>query len=203
MNTSKSSKSSAADEALIRGLAQLSTEPIQKPRSRRSDGGRPSSGERSDLLTQLDEKAGAPHPGHMASLRRARWIGAALLAPLLALAVLATSHVALRCSLTGAIMSESSCPLGADEESEKQPVGHASIAAPSCCERVILTIGKVPATASGRAPECPIPSATFAVAPFPSVVDLFAHRPHGRVLRAVQPLGIDAPPFLLKHSFLI
>jgi hypothetical protein len=139
----------------------------------------------------------------MASLRRARWIGAALLAPLLALAVLATSHVALRCSLTGVIMSASSCPLGADEESGKQPVGQASIAAPGCCERVIVTIGKVPATASGRAPECPIPSATSAVAPFPSVVDVFAQQWHGRVLRAAQPLGIDAPPFLLKHSFLI
>jgi hypothetical protein len=100
-------------------------------------------------------------------------------------------------------MSESSCPIGAGEESGKWPVGQPSIAAPSCCERVIVTIGKVEATASGRAPECPIPLATSAVAPFPPVVDVFARQPHDHVLSAAQPLGIDAPPFLLKQSLLI
>jgi hypothetical protein len=121
----------------------------------------------------------------------------------LALAVFASSHVALRCSLTSVVMPESCCPIGADEGAAEQRSWHASIAAPGCCERVVVTIGKLPANASARAPECPLPSVTSAAAPFLSVLELFAKSSRGGVLRAARLPGIDTPPFLLRHSFLI
>lgn len=236
MNTSRSSKSSAADEAHIRELTLSSAdrsgsctrayryrhanapvalwarphEPLLQPGRLIADhtpetvsAHRPARGDRSGRLTPLDENAGALQARCMASLRQARWIGAVLVAPLLALSVFASSHVALRCSFTGTIMSESACPLGAEGGSRERQIAHASIAAPRCCERVVITIGKVPATASERAPECPIPWATSVVPPFPSVVDVFAGHLHGRALRAARAPGIDAPTFLLRHSFLI
>ncbi|HEY4187548.1 MAG TPA: hypothetical protein VGP07_20895 [Polyangia bacterium] len=135
--------------------------------------------------------------------RHVRWLSTVLMVPVLAFVVAASSHLALRCSLTGTLMVEPCCPDGAEGE---QPPAHDSIAARSCCERLVVSAGKLPATFS--AGEEPLARAgLFVVAwawPAPSRPLAPTVRPScEQVSRSGWPPSISAPSFLLKRSFLI
>ena len=138
----------------------------------------------------------------MRSLRRARWLGAVLIAPVLALAVAASSQLALRCSMTGMLIRESCCPAADDGGARAEPVPHASIVDPGCCERLVVSTGKLPATTSDRTGVAPALSVSSASAHSALALDAASPRfPAAR--RVARPPGIDAPAFLLRHSFLI
>jgi hypothetical protein len=127
-----------------------------------------------------------------------RWLSALLLAPLLALAVSASSFSALRCTMSGLFVPDAGCTM-LDEAA--QPATQATLGAPACCERVVVAMAKAPAASSLRAqlapPHVHVLSAVILQPPPTSVprtarFDL-ASAAHGRA----------SPVFLLTQSFLI
>ena len=138
----------------------------------------------------------------MIGLGRTRWLGAVLIAPVLAFALAATGYHALRCTVTGVVMAEASCPLGAASETPERPAGHDAIRDPACCERLVIETGKIPVAGPGRSADLPIASAILAA---PSTLTAepppFVRR--HLAFRVAEPRLPAAPRFLLSHSFLI
>ena len=140
---------------------------------------------------------------YMGSLRRARWLSAVLIAPVLVCAVAASSYLALRCRFTGMVTLDVCCPqAGDDTGADASATEHATVSDPGCCERLLLTVAKLPCDAPGRALDLPVRSVTALIATPASTVQ--SPRPWGGSFRrTVPPPGIAPPAFLLRHSFLI
>src|SRR5260221_11574554 len=66
------------------------------------------------------------------------WIGIALLAPMLVLAVSASSFFGLRCRMSGMVSLDSCCP---DTDPVDAPV-RSSMGEPGCCERIVVETAK-------------------------------------------------------------
>jgi hypothetical protein len=125
-----------------------------------------------------------------------------LIAPVLAFALAATGFLALRCTVTGVVMADASCPLGAASETPERPAGHDAIRDPACCERLLIETGKIPVAG----PEHPADLSLTAVAPASpslSILQPLASRPRPFAFRVAEPRSLAAPRFLLSHSFLI
>ena len=139
----------------------------------------------------------------MLALRHARWLGALLIAPVLVCAVAASSYLGQRCRFTGMVTLDSCCPQSTDEVSgDSRSQEQATVSDPGCCERLLITVAKVPGDASERAFEAPVhPVISLISTPAPEV--RLTPPPVARARRRAQPPGAAPPSFLLRHSFLI
>ena len=142
----------------------------------------------------------------MPVLRRARWLSAALIAPLLVSAALASSYVLMRCRLTGMVRLETCCPGAARTAPGDGARGPATVGEPGCCERVVVATGarRAPADlveAAGQ--EAPVQVCWTLHDPDPPAL---LEDPSGRAsLRraTARSRALAAPSFLLRHAFLI
>ena len=136
----------------------------------------------------------------MVIARGTRWLRAALIAPLLAFALSASSHLAVRCTVSGVLMPESCCPDATSPAVPGTPGAGATLRDADCCQRVTVATAKAPAAGVGPArlwvASLPIASVT-AVARRPA-----ADRPAAAV-RAVRAPGEAPPLYVATHSFLI
>jgi hypothetical protein len=130
-----------------------------------------------------------------------RLLSALLVAPLLALAVSASSFSGLRCSMSGLFIPESCCPAADQAADAAAGDRHASIEDPACCERVIVANAKAPAASPDRLQLAP-PAADLLSAALLQPRPL----PGPRAARLDLPSaahGRASPVFLLTQSFLI
>ena len=138
----------------------------------------------------------------MAELRRAQWLCAIFLAPVLACAVTASSYLALRCSMTGSLVAVSCCP---DPAVPGQVPTHASLSDAPCCEPTVISTGKVPTLAPARAFTRLAGEALGSVLAGTPLAALGQPSPPGLARRAEQrpPWAGFPPPYLLTHALLI
>lgn len=131
--------------------------------------------------------------------RLRHWVGIALLAPMLVLAVSAPSFVGIRCRMSGMVSLDTCCPTAAPSPIPPQ----CSMDEPGCCERVIVEAAKPISNATSEhegalRPPLSRPlafAAVLAPAPWPIPARPIAHR---------DPPGAARPQLcLLKHSLLI
>jgi hypothetical protein len=130
-----------------------------------------------------------------------RWLSALLVAPLLALAVSASSFSGLRCTMSGLFVPDACCPTLDDAAQPAAGELHASVGEPACCERVVVANAKAPAASATRlqlAPPCVDVLSAALLQPRPAPVPRAARHDlasaaHGRA----------SPVFLLTQSFLI
>jgi hypothetical protein len=117
------------------------------------------------------------------------WIGMALLAPMLVLAVTASSFFALRCRMSSMLSPESCCPAAEAAQAPAQP----SMGEPGCCERVVVESAKPIADAVSDADSF-LRTPMLVVAPVP---DAFAIS-----LPRIASIAADAdPPAAARLSF--
>jgi hypothetical protein len=131
-----------------------------------------------------------------------RWLRALLVAPVLVFALGASSHLAVRCTITGVVLPESCCPEVADLAPPSLPA-QASVGDPGCCEWVTVATVRIPAAGAeslcARPAQAPVAQATpLAVL----VADRPAPSPHADRL-AVRPPGSSPPLYVATHAFLI
>jgi hypothetical protein len=131
--------------------------------------------------------------------RLRHWVGIALLAPMLVLAVSASSFVGIRCRMSGMVSLDTCCPTAAPSPVPPQ----SSIDDTGCCERVIVEAAKPISSAASEhdgalRPPLSMPLAFVAVlAPAQSLAA-------ARVMAHGDPPGSGRPSLcLLKHSLLI
>ncbi len=134
---------------------------------------------------------------------RTRWLRAALVAPLLVFALSASSHVAFRCTMTGLLMPELCCPSGAADTSDAPSAAQATIDDPGCCERLVTTNVKVPATMSASASPHDVRLFVRVALASPPALAPPTLLSDGPRARTAGPPHLAAPVFLLKRSFLI
>jgi len=133
--------------------------------------------------------------------RLRRWVGIALLGPMLVLAVSASSFIGIRCRMSGMVSLDACCPAAVPGPVPLQ----SSIDAPGCCERVVVRAVKLISSALSRGPgegaiDPPQVTLIAVVASSDSVrwpVAALAIAPGD------PPAGIGPPLRLLKRSFLI
>ena len=127
------------------------------------------------------------------------------MAPLLVCAVAASTHFGQRCRFTGMVTLDVCCPQAAGEagaDADASSPEQATVSDPGCCERLIVTVARVPGATGERGLEAPVHSATPLVAtPPPTALPAFASA--RSIRRMSQPPGVAPPAFLLGHSFLI
>lgn len=139
----------------------------------------------------------------MRALRHARWLGALLIAPVLVCAVAASSYLGQRCRFTGVVTLDACCPQATDEaRADSRAQEQATVSDPGCCERLLITVAKVPADASERAFEAPV-QPVISMVSTPAPTGGLSLPPVVRARRRAQPPGAAPPAFLLRHSFLI
>jgi len=127
---------------------------------------------------------------------------AALIAPLLLVALAGAGRLALRCTLTGAVLPESCC----DDADDGAPADSTdAMSAPSCCERVRADGVRAPAVVATRADERIVATAVLLqVATVVTTAPLAVPpAPLWPSARPGIPPGAPAASFLLRHSFLI
>jgi hypothetical protein len=89
------------------------------------------------LQSGLDAPAATTHAEAVRASRQ--WIGIALLAPMLVLAVSASTFVGMRCRMSGLVTTDACGPEGAP--APRTPV-QTSVGEPGCCERVVVETAK-------------------------------------------------------------
>ncbi len=134
--------------------------------------------------------------------RLRRWLGALLMAPVLAFAVSASSFSALRCSLTGMLVAESCCPSAAESGPPAVPSRLDSIGDPSCCLRVVVAMDKIPAAGAPGAKHVSALVASLPDLPPVRALHLACWRPAAGGALVTKPPG-GPPVFLLTRSLLI
>jgi hypothetical protein len=132
--------------------------------------------------------------------RQTRWLRALLVAPVLVFALGASSHLAVRCTITGLLTPESCCPEVGDPT--LAPAPQSSVDDPGCCERVTVATARIPAAGQSlRAwpTQPPISQGT----PLAALVAARPPTPPHAERRAARPPGSRAPLYVVTHSFLI
>ena len=94
----------------------------------------------------LDLIADPPQPGPVAKARWTRWLRALFVVPVLVFVLSASSHLEIRCALTGLVMP-ACCPEAAPTLTQRPQ--QASIGERDCCDRTVVATDKLPAI--GRA----------------------------------------------------
>ena len=130
-----------------------------------------------------------------------RWLTALLVAPLLALAVSASSFSALRCTMSGLFVPDTGCAMATDSAQSPDGAPNATLEEPACCERVVVAHDKAPAAASAR-PEIAPPSVHLLSAAILQPPPVFIARTARREWASAAH-GRASPVFLLTQSFLI
>jgi hypothetical protein len=132
-----------------------------------------------------------------------RSVAAALLAPMLVLAVSAFGFVGLRCRMTGMVSFATCCPdVGAQLDGEDDaPPAPSSVGEPGCCDRVVVVnikpAGTAPVTARQGDPLVPRPTLV-------QNVTVTYPPSRARAPLAFEPPRLSRPPLpLLKRSLLI
>ena len=133
--------------------------------------------------------------------RRTRWLRALLVAPVLAFALGASSHLAIRCTITGLLMPESCCPDVSDLT--PAPAPQPSVDDAGCCERVTVATARIPATGSDSLHARPVQLSALQATPLAVLIaDRPPLRPHAD-RRASRPPGSAPPLYVVKRAFLI
>ena len=134
----------------------------------------------------------------MVKARWTRWLRALFVVPVLAFALSASTHLEVRCALTGLLMPDC-CPEA--EPQLVQPAPHASMSERDCCDRMVVATDRLPAAGPEpglqKAPPLLgrlLPSALLEAAP------AFEARAAGT---SFGPARSSPPPYLLTHAFLI
>jgi len=128
-----------------------------------------------------------------------RWIGFALLAPVLVLAVSTSSFIGTRCRMSGMVSLASCCPVA--NPGPLQP--ESSIGEPGCCERVVVeSIKPIASAASDRDGALQVPRSAAVTQVF-SAESLLLPLTARVIAAAASPRAFRPPLRLLKHSFLI
>jgi hypothetical protein len=137
--------------------------------------------------------------------RGTRWLRAALVAPVLVFALGASSHLAVRCTLTGILMPESCCPDAADvaDLAPPAPAPQPSVGDPGCCEQVTIATARIPAAGVESRGARPAQTPISVAAPLASIVVDRTATPPGVVRRAARPPGASLPLYVVTHAFLI
>jgi hypothetical protein len=129
---------------------------------------------------------------------RIRWLRALLVAPVLVFALGASSHAAVRCTLTGLLVPESCCPDVADPAPSQPSIGD-----PGCCERVTIASARIPAAGPQSLRARPTEPTLSRAIPLPAfVAERTARQPLAQ-RRADRPPGSSPPLYVLSHAFLI
>jgi hypothetical protein len=123
---------------------------------------------------------------------------ALLVAPVLVFAFAASSHLEIRCALTGLVMPDC-CP-GAEPAFAPAPK-HASMSERDCCQRTVVAAAKLPLASS----EPGFQGAPLAVGrPLPLLLEQAVPSLEARHIRTDSGSLASSPPaFLLTHAFLI
>jgi hypothetical protein len=132
--------------------------------------------------------------------RRTRWLRALLVAPVLLFALGASSHLAMRCTMTGLLMPES-CGPEVSDLTPPAPAPQPSVEEAGCCEQVTVATARIPASGSEPLRARPAQSAISQV-----IVALLADRPAPAPhvdRRAARPPGSSPPLYVVTHAFLI
>jgi hypothetical protein len=130
--------------------------------------------------------------------RRTRWLRAVLIAPVLVFALGASSHLAVRCTMSGLLMSESCGPQIGDL-TPPAPAPQPSVGEAGCCERVTVATARIPAAGS----ESLHAPAQFPLSQATPVALLVARRPPPSAdRRAARPPGWP-PLYVVTQAFLI
>ncbi len=130
-----------------------------------------------------------------------RCIVGLLIAPVLALAVSASSFSVLRCSITGMLVAESCCPTAAESGPPVVPGRWDTIGDASCCLRDVVAMDKIPAAAPRAERGSALIASLIDLSPL-RALHLTGWRPAAGGPLAAKPPG-GPPLFLLTHSFLI
>jgi hypothetical protein len=139
-----------------------------------------------------------PQPDSMARVRWTRWLRALFVVPVLVFVLSASSHLEIRCALTGLVIP-ACCPEGAPTLAQRPQ--HASIGERDCCDRTVVATDKLPATGPASALEkAPLPLGRIVPSLVGEANPAFAAR-EGRP--DVGPARSSPPPYLLTHAFLI
>jgi hypothetical protein len=134
--------------------------------------------------------------------RRTRWLRALLVAPVLVFALGASSHLAIRCTLTGLLMPESCCPEVSDLAPPAAPT-QPSVDDAGCCERVTVATARIAATGLDSLRARPIQPSISCATPLALLVAARpAPPPHADRL-AARPSGSAPPLYVVTHAFLI
>jgi len=119
-------------------------------------------------------------------------------APVLVFALSASSHLEIRCALTG-LLTPNCCPEA--DQPLVHPQRYASISERNCCERTIVATAKLPVASSKVVPQ-KVPPAMARLSP--------PLRGEAALSYGAQDLpgnspwfAAAAPPYLLTHAFLI
>lgn len=134
----------------------------------------------------------------MGRARWTRWLRALFVVPVLVFVLSASSHLEIRCALTGLVMP-ACCPEAAPTLAQRPQ--QASIGERDCCDRTIVATDKLPATGPASALEkAPLPLGRLVPSLLAEAIPAFV-APKGRTSRG--PARSSPPPYLLTHAFLI
>jgi hypothetical protein len=127
-----------------------------------------------------------------------RWVGIALLAPMLVLAVSASSFIGIRCRMSGMVSLAACCPEVVPGPASSQ----SSIDEPGCCERVVVQAIKPisSAVSEGEGAFHPTPATLVAYIDFSNVTQPAVER---AIAHGDPPVALRVPLRLLKRSLLI
>jgi hypothetical protein len=132
---------------------------------------------------------------------RIRWLRALLVAPVLVFALGASSHLAIRCTITGLLTPESCCPEIADPP--PAPAQDPSVGDPGCCERVTVATDRIPAAGPKSLSAWHTQPPIFRATTLATLVAAGPSTPPHAERRAARPPGSSPPLYLVTHSFLI
>ncbi|HVV51798.1 MAG TPA: hypothetical protein VHO06_19175 [Polyangia bacterium] len=147
---------------------------------------------------RLDAIADPDQPDLVRKRRWRGWLRALFVAPVLAFALSASSHLEVRCALTGILVPDC-CP-GA-EQPLAQLQQHASISERDCCERAVVATTKLPAAS----PETGLKGPSLAVGRLPpALLEEAAPSLGARDVRIDSgSFASFSPPYLFTHALLI
>jgi len=137
-------------------------------------------------------------PGAVAKAGWTRWLRALFVVPVLVVGLSASSHLEIRCALSGLLMP--ACCLEAEPTLAQRPQ-HASIGERDCCDRTVVATDKLPATGpESTLEQTPLPIGRLAPSLVVEAIPAFAAR-KGRT--SLGPARSAPPSYLLTHAFLI
>jgi hypothetical protein len=134
--------------------------------------------------------------------RGTRWLRAVLVAPVLVFALGASSHLAVRCTMTGLLMPES-CRPEVSDLTPPAPAPQPSVEDAGCCEQVTVATARIPAAGSQSLRGHPSQSSISQATPVALLVLRPPVSPPGADRPEARPPGSSPPLYVVTHAFLI